>query len=370
MMKTFGAILLMLLTAFAPLYFAQQRAATVAASAKAITPDSVVLYSRVRIVAAGDLMQHTPQILAAKSADGYDYKPTFRHVAHHFRNADIAIVNLETTLSNEGPYKGYPCFRSPRQVAEAMKDMGVDVVALANNHCCDQSSRGINSTIGIIDSLEMQHIGVFRDSIDYKSNNICYLNHCNISFAIVNYTYGTNGLPTPKGKIVNRIDTVAMARDFAEIAKANVDCVIAVMHWGEEYQRKPNVTQLRLEKFMRRKGVDVIIGSHPHVIQPATCDPEQGITLYSLGNFVSNQSKRYTDGGLIAVIDVTRIADEPLRYSLELIPVWVWRPTYTLIPPTIGDTLKLRVADRRAYHIFIEDVRKMHPTAATSRLLQ
>lgn len=356
-MKTFGAILLMLLTAFAPLYFAQQRAAAAAASAKEITPDSVVLYSRVRIAAAGDLMQHTPQIEAAKCADGYDYRPTFRHIAHHFRNADIAIVNLETTLSNEGPYKGYPCFRSPRQVAEAMKDMGVDVVALANNHCCDQSSHGINSTTSIIDSLGMRRIGVFRDSIDYKNNNICYLNHYNISFAIVNYTYGTNGLPTPKGRIVNRIDTIAMARDFAEIAKADVDCVIAVVHWGEEYQRKPNSTQLRLEKFMRRNGVDIIIGSHPHVIQPATCDPKQGITLYSLGNFVSNQSKRYTDGGLIAVIDVTRIADEPLRYSLELIPVWVWRPTYTLLPPAVGDTLRMSSSSRAAYNTFMQDCR-------------
>lgn len=349
---------MMLVVAFAPLCLVHLRPVSVGLTgndAKCVEGEEVVLYSRVRIVAAGDLMQHDSQIMAARTADGYDYKPAFRYVAPYFRNADIAIVNLETTLSDKAPYRGYPSFRAPAQVAEAIRDMGVDVVALANNHCCDRSARGINSTIRIIDSLGMRRVGVFRDSVDFKQNNICYLNRCGMSFAIVNYTYGTNGLPTPKGTIVNRIDTVVMARDFALIGQADVDCVVAVVHWGDEYQRKPNATQRRLEAFMRRQGVDIIIGSHPHVVQPSVCDSLRGVTLYSLGNFVSNQSRRYSDGGMIALIDVERIGNEPLRYSLDLMPVWVWRPAYTLLPREVGDTVRMNSRDRRAYELFMSD---------------
>lgn len=350
-MRSLFALLLMLALAFIPLHFVEFEPLCATPSI-----DSTTLVRRVKIVAGGDFMQHSSQLEAARTpAGGYDYTPSLRYVAPLFRKADLAIINLETTLSSKGPYTGYPSFCSPMEVAVAIKQMGVDIVAMANNHCLDRGARGIGRTTAIIDSLGMKRVGVWVDNDDYEKNRICYLNLCDISFAVVNYTYGLNGLSVPKPCVVGRLDTVAMAQDFALIRERNVDCVVAIVHWGEEYQRSPNATQRSLEFFMRRQGVDIIIGSHPHVVQMAECDSTRGVTLYSLGNFVSNQRKRYTDGGIIAMIDVERSADGQMRYGLEVKPVWVHRPHYTLLPCEVGDTMTMSATDRRAYEVFMAD---------------
>ena len=249
---------------------------------------------RVRIVAAGDLMQHLPQVTAARTAGGkYDYTGSFRHVARIMRHADLAIVNLETTLGDVGPYTGYPCFRSPAAVADAIRDMQVDLAAMANNHCCDRGGAGIRATTEILDSRGIRRTGVYRDSLDRRINAIQRFS--GIEFAVVNYTYGTNGLPVPEGCIVDMLDTAVMAHDLHSIDHGEVDCIIAVVHWGNEYQRQPDKAQRATAAFLRRHGVDIIIGSHPHVVQPAECDTRKGVTIYSLGNFVSTSCARVTD---------------------------------------------------------------------------
>ena len=314
---------------------------------------------RARIVAAGDLMQHMPQVTAARTPDGkYDYGESFRHVARYFRGADLAIVNLETTLSDDGPYSGYPCFRSPSQVADIMRDMQIDLVVMANNHCCDRGAQGIRSTADILDSRGLVRTGVYRDSIDYRLNNIHYLKRNGITFAVVNYTYGTNGIPVPRGMAVNMLDTVTMARDLAAIDRSRADCVVAAVHWGNEYERRPNAGQHAVADFLRRHGVDLIIGSHPHVVQPFVTGAG-GITLYSLGNFVSNQRKRYCDGGIMAVIDVCLAPDGGLSYALEVIPVWVKCPGYVILPPEVGDTMNMNADARRDYGRFMSDTREL-----------
>ena len=322
----------------------------------------------VRIVAAGDLMQHLPQVMAARLKDDttkYDYTPSFRYVASRFRDADLSIVNLETTLSESGPYYGYPCFKSPAEVADAMQDMGIDVAALANNHCCDRGAYGIKSTAEILDKRGISRVGVYRDSVEYKTNNVLYLKRSGISFAIVNYTYGTNGINVPKGMVVNHLDSVAMRRDLASINRDSVDCVIAFVHWGNEYERQPNREQKKMADFMRRLGVDIILGSHPHVVQSFEVD-DKGVTLYSLGNFVSNQRTRYRDGGLIATIDVTMVecgeGDEvksrSVKYDLDVTPVWVHLPDYAVIPPEVGDGMQMNYDSRTRYNRFMEDTRE------------
>ena len=322
---------------------------------------------RARIVAAGDLMQHQPQLYAARLADSvtYDFAPSFRYIAPYFRKSDLAIVNLETTLSYEGPFTGYPAFRSPASLVDAMYDMGVDVAALANNHCCDKGLRGIRSTTAILDSAKISRVGVYPDTLDYEARNILYLERCNIRFAIVNYTYGTNGIPIPRGTVVNLLDTVVMARDLSAINHDEVDCVIAVVHWGNEYELQPNREQRRLAEFMHRNGVDVIIGSHPHVVQPAECTAD-GVTLYWLGNFVSDQRTTPRDGGLVASIDVEiidslatdrRVKKTVKSYSLRLTPVWVHLPDYAVLPSEIGDTLPMTPDSRFRYNRFMRDVR-------------
>lgn len=348
-MRVFIAILFMLTAAFLPMYFVQNQ------SNPAIPMQVDSLY-RVRIVAAGDLMIHKPQITAARQTNGeYDFSKSFKYVEPYFKNADLSIINLETTLKEQAPYTGYPCFSSPIATAEAIKQMGVDVVSLANNHCCDKGRNGIKTTLKVLDSLGINRLGVFKDSLDYNDNNILYLKLNSISFAIVNYTYGTNGMPVPKGMIVNNLDTISMARDFKKIARDSVDCLIAVVHWGNEYERQPNKAQKCLEKFMRRHGVDVILGSHPHVVQTVEVDSIKGVTLWSMGNFISNQRKRYCDGGIIGVIDIEKVGKGPLKYELDVIPIWVRRQDYEIIPQAIGDTLPMSDNDKMLFKRFITD---------------
>lgn len=315
---------------------------------------------RLRMVVAGDLMQHTPQLTAARQADGsYDYTESFRYVADYFRDADLAVVNLETTLSREGEYTGYPCFCSPAEVAEAMQDMGVDVALMANNHCLDRGAMGVRRTADVLDSLAIERMGVFRDSTDFQQNNIKYIERGGVRLAMLNYTYGTNGIPVPKGVVVNMLDTVAMEHDLQTIERDKVDCVVAFLHWGNEYERRPNRSQRQMAQFLKRNGVDIIVGSHPHVVQPYEQDEMGRIVVYSLGNFVSNQRKRYTDGGLMTVIDIEEDISGELKYYIRCIPVWVHRPRYTLLPPEVGDTIRLDAASREAYNLFMSDTRKL-----------
>ena len=361
--KSLLAILLMFASAFAPMFFVED------GGKESVSGGSWSRVRTVRIVAAGDLMQHIPQVFAARlkgDTTKYDYTPSFRYVASRFRDADLSIVNLETTLSESGPYYGYPCFKSPAEVADAMQDMGIDVAALANNHCCDRGAYGIKSTAEILDKRAIARVGVYRDSVEYKVNNVLYIKRGGMSFAIVNYTYGTNGINVPTGMVVNHLDSVMMQYDLASINRDSVDCVIAVVHWGNEYERQPNREQRKMADFMRRSGVDIILGSHPHVVQPFEVD-DKGITLYSLGNFVSNQRTRYRDGGLIATIDVTIVergegdvvADRKMKYDLGITPVWVHLPDYAVIPSEVGDVMEMNYDSRRRYNVFMSDTREL-----------
>ena len=362
-MKHFLAITLLLIT----MTLSLSCSSTIDTDSTPQHDDYKIVIRRARIVAAGDLMQHYEQVKAAQKPDStFDYTPSFRYVANRFREADIAIVNLETTLSDLGPYSGYPAFRSPAAVADAMRDMGIDLAALANNHCCDRSASGIRSTARILDKRGIAHIGAYADSVDYKLNNIQYLYGGDLRFAFVNYTYGTNGIPVPRGMVVNHLDTVQIAHDLKMIDRESVDCIVAIVHWGNEYERTPNRDQRSLAEFMHRHGVDIIIGSHPHVIQTAEQDDKGRPTLYSLGNFVSNQRTRYRDGGLIATIDIEVIDSLHLNknisrhtnYSLHLDPVWVHLPDYAIIPTEVGDTMQMSADSRQRYNRFISDTRQ------------
>ena len=306
---------------------------------------------RVKLWFGGDVMQHLPQVTAAQQGEGFDYTPVFAALTPRMRAADLAVVNLETTLTRRGRYTGYPLFRSPTALADALRDAGVDVAVLANNHCCDGGAEGIRTTISELDRCGIRHTGVFADSIDYKKNNPLYLKYCGMRLALVNYTYGTNGMPVPEGTVVNLIDTVRMAADLAQARAAGVDFIVACVHWGNEYERRENAGQRALAAFLQRHGVGVVVGSHPHVVQPWTADSSH-VVLYSLGNLVSNQRRRYTDGGLVAAVEAVRHPDGRMDYSLETTPVWVSLPGYRILPPEAADTMSLPAA----YGVFRADV--------------
>ncbi len=322
------------------------------------------------LIFAGDLMQHTPQIEAARTTDGFDYEECFRHIAPTLDSADAVIVNLETTLTYTGRYTGYPMFASPTQLARAMSSAGMDIAVLANNHICDRAAKGIEHTVAALDSAGIASTGVFTDSMRLASYNPLLFEASGIRFALLNYTYGTNGLPVPKGRIVNLIDTVRIARDIQTARMCGAECIIAFYHWGEEYSTSPSEIQRELAAWSAEKGIDIIIGSHPHVLQPIESlqsrDSTANTTVYySLGNFVSNQRKRRCDGGMIARVEVSkRRGEKPtLRCSHSL--VWVHTPVvngkrrYNILPEWVADTLIKDSAANAAYKTFIDDSRRI-----------
>ena len=243
-----------------------------------VPPDERIF--RARLLFAGDVMAHLPQLTAARRSDGtHDFFGQFRLVKPRFDAADLVVVNLETTLSAAAPHTGYPCFRTPSSLARALRRAGVDVAVTANNHCCDGGARGIGATLAALDDAGLRHTGTFVDSLRHGADHPLRLAANGIRFALFNYTYGTNGLPVPTGTTVNRIDTTVIARDLAAVDRGSVDCVIAFVHWGNEYERRPDSEQRMLAGFLRRHGADLVVGSHPHVVQPFEQDSTGAVLL-------------------------------------------------------------------------------------------
>ena len=324
----------------------------------AIVVDTLPREKRTRLLFAGDAMCHGPQLESARCSDGsYDFKKSFTAVKPHFDSVDVTIVNLETTIAPDTRYTGYPTFSSPRAYAEALDWLGTDIALLANNHCCDRSSKGIRSTIATLDTLGIAHTGAFANEEERSRNAILRFESQGIKFSLVNYTYGTNGLPTPKDCFVNRIDTVQIRKDLLR-ANEDVDCVIACMHWGIEYQRQPSREQRKLAEFLHRNGVDLVIGSHPHVVQPYVAT-DSLITVYSLGNFVSNQRKRYTDGSILAEIEVVKSPEGVCSYSLKTIPIWVKTPGHEIVSSAYDSEVELNAEQRAKYELFLRDTESL-----------
>ena len=279
------------------------------------------------LIFTGDLMQHMPQVFAARQRDGsFDYTSCFSRLNNYFSSADFVIANLETTLGEE-PYSGCPRFRSPDALAGAMRRAGVDVAVLANNHICDRGAEGIRSTLAALDEAGLLHTGAFADSVPPRERHPLVLEKGAFRVALLNYTYGTNGLPVPSGCRVNGIDTAAIRREIASARQDGATHVALFVHWGNEYERLPGPRQRELAAAFHRWGADLVIGSHPHVVQPAETVEDSagnvcGATVYSMGNFVSNQRFPDTDGGLS--VRVTLTLDEQGRTSClpEYLIVW------------------------------------------------
>ncbi len=309
---------------------------------------------RVELLFGGDLMVHTSQLKAAHTAAGYRFDSSFEALKPLFQRADFTILNLETTLSDRPPYTGYPLFRSPRELATTLRNIGVDVLCQANNHVLDGGALGVRRTTHTLDSCLLLRTGVFRDSVDWRRNRIVYLQHRGIRLALLNYTYGTNGLHVPRGMRINHLDTVQMTADLLAI-DSTVDCRIVCLHWGDEYSRTPNAEQRRVASFLRRRGVELIIGHHPHVVQPFEAD-SLGAIFYSLGNLISNQRKRYCDGGILARIIIEKREDGRLHFASEALPIWVDKEQgYRIELLDTSDSLLLKPAAR----LFLDDTRRL-----------
>ena len=303
---------------------------TVGASAQ--TLDSISLYF------AGDIMQHKAQLDAALQPDGtYNYSGCFTQVTPEIEAADIAICNFETTLGG-APYSGYPQFSSPDAYAQAVRDAGFDIFLTANNHCMDTRTRGLVRTLDVLDSLGIKHLGTYRNQAERDSLYPYILEHGGMRIALLNYTYDTNGIPVAKPCIVNYIDTTIMKQDLARARQLKADCIIACMHWGTEYMLQPDSQQKKLEDWLYTHGVDHIIGSHPHVVQPVHTQPDfwgrasRHLTVWSLGNYISNMSAPHTNQGLAVTLRLLKIGFVTRMTGYDIHPNHTERSTFRVIP--------------------------------------
>jgi poly-gamma-glutamate capsule biosynthesis protein CapA/YwtB (metallophosphatase superfamily) len=280
----------------------------------------------------GDIMGHDEQIWSAEDREThtYNYDDVFRYIKPVISEADIAVANFEVTLGGP-PYMGYPQFSSPPALAAACKNAGIDYVVTANNHAADRGKKGIAGTINRLDSLGIPHTGTFLNPACRDTLYPLLINSKGISIALLNYTYGTNGITVPEPVIVNILDKNVITADIKKIKAKNPDLTVLFLHWGTEYDTVPSKIQTDLAEYFFSIGVDLIIGSHPHVLQKMTWRKNEdmnkdGIVIYSMGNFISNQRKPKTDGGAIVRIEITKSENELKISDAGYYLTWVYTP--------------------------------------------
>lgn len=320
------------------------------------TVPPVELESTASFTAVGDMLMHLPCITPCKtSGDNYDFTPYFTHLADYIKSADYAVANLETTLAglNNGyDYHGYPNFNCPDGIVYSLQDLGFDMMLTANNHCYDTGSKGYHRTQQVLKDAGMDYTGTFSSAEDVR-----YLvkDVNGIKVGMVCYTYedaadpntvAPNGITmsnADKGLInafnVKHLDTfyAEMEQHIADMESDGAEAVVLYIHWGAEYQLKQNGTQEAIAQKMCDLGVDVIVGGHPHVIQPmdlltSSTDPEhKTVCLYSTGNILSNQRRHlmnlntgHTEDGILFNFSFARYTDGTVRLEeVELIPTWI-----------------------------------------------
>ena len=259
------------------------------------------LIDRLSLLFIGDIMGHDAQIRSAKDPEtgSFNYDDVFSFIREEISEADYAIANLEVTLAGS-PYKGYPAFSSPAELAAACIKAGIDCFVTANNHSADRGKKGILETLQKLDSLGIPHTGTFASKNERDSLYPLMLNIKNNTIALLNYTYGTNGINVPDPVIVNMLNRDLVAEDLEKAVRKNPDLIILFLHWGTEYDTIPSKMQDEMARFFFDRGADLIIGSHPHVLQKMIWTKEDPygkgrIAVYSLGNFVSNQQRPKMD---------------------------------------------------------------------------
>lgn len=316
-----------------------------------IEESQIIEDNKIKIAVVGDIMCHNTQFQDAynKTTDSYDFTYVFDDVKEYLSEPDITIGNLETTLAGKSiGYSGYPTFNTPEILAQNLKDLGVDILSTVNNHCMDKGIKGLQSTIDELDKVEIKHTGTFKT--EEEANKVLTVESNGIKFGIIAYTYGTNGIAVPKDYTysVNLIDKEKIAKDIEKAKAENVDVIIAIMHWGIEYETSPNSEQKDLANFLFENGVDIILGGHPHVLQTMEKRDieledgthKDGFIVYSLGNFVSGQVKTYTKQSVILNIELTKhnSSDSEKKITIDgvsYIPVYMYdskgSPRYKLL---------------------------------------
>ncbi len=289
----------------------------------------------ITISAVGDLMCHAAQYKYAKEEDGkYDFNSSFRFIKKYLENSDFVFGNLETvTAGKSRGFSTYPLFNSPDEYITALKNAGFNLITTANNHALDQGKYGIIRTIEILDKNNINYTGTFESVRDRDSIRI--FNIKGIKAAFLAYTYGTNGIHIPENNsyLINLINIDLVRRDIAKARKDGAEIVLVYYHFGYQYDKKPNDFQKEIVNQTINAGADIIIGGHPHVLQPVEYFNARGTNLhtgfvaYSMGNFFTNQRDRYTDAGMILNITISKNFSNDSIYisNISYTPTWVFR---------------------------------------------
>ena len=266
--------------------------------------------SSLTFAAVGDILIHDRVYERAVEGDGYNFKPMLAGVQKQLQDADITFANQETVIGGASiGLSTYPAFNSPTEVGDALKASGVDIVSMANNHTLDRGEKAIQNAIKHWNKIGMLYTGSYSSKEDRKQ--IRTIEHNGIKVGFLAYTYGTNGLTPPSGKpyLVNYIDKQIINKEI-QAAKKIADVVVVSVHFGTEYERYPNKDQLALTSYIAESGADLILGHHPHVLQPLewieTKDKRKVLVAYSLGNFLSGQRKDYKDIGGILKLNIVK----------------------------------------------------------------
>lgn len=284
--------------------------------------------AKASIVAVGDNLIHNTLISAGQQEDGtYDYNSFYEDIKPYIEPADIAIINQETMLGGDiKEYSGYPMFNTPWEVGEAAINAGFDVFTCATNHSMDVGSAGIKKECEFFAKHpEVIHTGTYTSEEDY--NKIAYKEVNGIKFAFLNYTYGTNGISIPSDKqyLIKMLTEENVRKDIKQ-ARKNADVVIVLPHWGTENSHDISDQQKKYCKIFSELGVDIVIGTHPHVLQPVEwiTNEETGkkmLVYYSIGNFISHQVNLNQMCGGMAEITVERKNGEIEITSAKLAPI-------------------------------------------------
>lgn len=315
----------------------------------------IVETGRATITVGGDLMMHIPLINSGKSGSGYDFTDIFRYVKDTVSKADFAVANLETTLAGTGngnQYSGFPRFNCPDALVDAAKEAGFDMLLTANNHSYDTNSYGFLRTQEVIRERDLMHLGTTENAEDPRWQ-IVDIN--GIRFGMVCYTYGeidgngqksVNDLPVKKAltEQINVFDYEKTDLFYQEIGgyisqmkEMGAEQTVVFIHWGNEYRLTQNSHQSTIAQNLCDLGADVIVGGHPHVIQPmemltSRVDPShETLCIYSLGNLLSNQRRDkmdldtgHTEDGMLVTFTYVKYSDGSVYLeSTEVLPTWV-----------------------------------------------
>lgn len=291
------------------------------------------------MTAIGDSLCHNTQYWDAynKETGEYDFSYVYEDIRDYTKYTDITIGSLETTFAGEERgYSNYPTFNTPDSLAKALKNIGVDIISLAGNHALDYGYTGLCRTIDVLDDAGISHLGTYKTAEEQEQLLIKNIKGVNIAF--INYTYGTNGIPVPSGKeyCVNLIDKDLIKKQIQQAKEQKVDIIVACMHWGTEYRTTANSEQKELADFLFENGVDIILGNHPHVLEPMekrTITLEDGtekevFVVYALGNFTADQRDEITRDSAILNLTITKNIDGKISIDkVDYVPIYMYKNT-------------------------------------------